>query len=141
MEDQKRLGHLVKAIDITVKSKVDDSLKSFDITKTQAEILVYLDRHSVQNLSQKDIETYFSISNPTVTGILNRLEAKGFIYRESSIKDARVKWIRQTSKAIEMHQTIKKKLDDNDEAMLSCLTADERETLLALLDKVCNHMK
>ena len=47
---------------------------------------------------QKDIEEHFHISNPTVTGILNRLEQKGFIERKQSLKDKRVRTIVLTKK-------------------------------------------
>ena len=72
---------------------MNEGLKKYDLTKTQRDILGYLHFTDKNPVIQKDIEEHFHISNPTVTGILNRLEQKGFIERKQSLKDKRVRTI------------------------------------------------
>ena len=53
---------------------MNEGLKKYDLTKSQRDVLGYLHFTDKDPVIQKDIEEHFHISNPTVTGILNRLE-------------------------------------------------------------------
>ena len=52
----------------------------YDLTKSQIDVLRIL-RFSNHPLCQKDIQDFLHVTNPTVTGLLNRLESKGLIKR------------------------------------------------------------
>lgn len=62
------------------------------------DVLLYLKRHEEDKLTQRDLETGLTLKNPTVTGLLNRLEEKGFITREQNLNDKRSKFIKMTEK-------------------------------------------
>ena len=53
---------------------------------------------SKEFVNQKDIEKALSLKNPTVTGILKRLDEKGFILAVPSNQDKRCKNIYPTEK-------------------------------------------
>ena len=89
---------------------MNEGLKKYDLTKTQRDILGYLHFTDKNPVIQKDIEEHFHISNPTVTGILNRLEQKGFIERKQSLKDKRVRTIVLTKKLDNRNQVKIKKI-------------------------------
>lgn len=59
----------------------------YDLTPAQASILMYLEKAD-HPVNQRELENYFRLSNPTVTGLMKRMEAKGFIRREISQADA-----------------------------------------------------
>ena len=46
-----------------------------------------------------NLETGLTLKNPTVTGLLNRLEEKGFITREQNLNDKRSKFIKMTEES------------------------------------------
>lgn len=133
-----KLGVLIKMIHFTYESKINDVLKMYDLTRSQCDILMYLSR-SDENVTQRMIEKTFHISNPTVTGLLNRLENKGFIERKSLGRDARYKYIVLTDKAIKVEKKLKEELDKNEEELFSFLNNEEREMLRILLKKIIIH--
>ena len=54
-------------------------------------IIEYLYRHREEQVFQRDIEREFSITRSTVTNILQLMERKGYIERQSVPQDARLK--------------------------------------------------
>ena len=80
------------------------------------------------------------MSNPTVTGILNRLEQKGYIRRIQSQKDKRVHYIEATEKAMEFQKVVNKNVRDFESKISGNLTAQEQETLFVLLEKVAKNL-
>ncbi|MFQ7537377.1 MAG: MarR family winged helix-turn-helix transcriptional regulator [Clostridium sp.] len=87
------IGYLIKQVFLMNQAKLNTMFAEFDLTASQTFTLIYLFKANErgQQVHQKDIENAMDISNPSVTGILNRLEHKGLIHRVASTKDARVK--------------------------------------------------
>jgi len=110
--------------------------REVDLTHVQSFILGYIHEHKDSEICQRDIEHKFNITHPTVTGILKRLEEKGFITCVPSEKDRRFKIIKETDKAEKLHVTITNAIENAENEVTSCLTDDEKETLSALLDKI-----
>ena len=77
-------------------------LQQYDLTASQFDVLFWSfrrqDRDKLETM-QKDIERYFRISNPSVSGIISRLEQKGYVVRTRSEQDRRIWYIRPTEKA------------------------------------------
>lgn len=124
------------------QGQLNTMFAEFDLTGVQVFALIFLFKAHEQNRTvyQKDIEKEMDISNPTVTGILNRLEAKGLIQRVASHRDARAKSIIVTKKALELDKTLKKKFQENEAQLISSLTKEEAENLEVYLKKIlCHH--
>ncbi len=65
-------------------------LKQYGLTPTQTHALLFLRRETPQReVSQKDLEEHLRIRPSTVSGIVERLEQKGFLLRTASFNDAR----------------------------------------------------
>ena len=70
------------------------------LTTMQKHVLKFILLETLhREIYQKDVEEEFQIRKSTATGILQLMEKNGFIYRESSEKDARLKTIVPTKKA------------------------------------------
>lgn len=138
----KKVGYLVKQIHQLNQSQLNQMFAQFDLTASQTFTLIYLFRAHAHNkqVKQKDIEEAFDSSNPTVTGILNRLEAKGLIKRIACKDDARAKNICVTPKALEIDVMLKEMFDKNEKQLVSSLSKEEQEQLVYLLEKVLNNM-
>ena len=65
-------------------------LKELSLTSSQADVLFYLINNYKNKINQKDIEKTFDLSNPTVHGIVKRLEMKDFIKKTPDSEDARI---------------------------------------------------
>lgn len=84
-------------------------VESLGLTWRQADVLFFLIAHKGEPVNQVMIEREFHLSNPTVTGILKRLEQKGFIRRITHENDRRCKYIEVTPKTEDLDQEIRRK--------------------------------
>lgn len=107
-----------------------------DVTAMHGWILGYLERNSGRDVYQRDIEREFSVTRSTVTNILQLMEKKGYIRRESVPQDARLKRLVLTEAGAQVHQTILRSLRETDDYLESLLTEQENAELLRLLVKL-----
>ncbi len=107
-----------------------------DITSMHGWIMAYLYRHREEEIFQRDIEHEFSITRSTVTNILQLMEKKGYITRESVPQDARLKRLVLTDEGALAHEKIMLTLRQTDEYIQSILTPEEAAEMLRLLEKL-----
>ena len=70
-----------------------------------------------------------------VTGIVDRLVQRGYIYRQESDEDRRVKVIGLTVKGERLRETVLREISTTQPDSMSALSPDEFETLRKLLKK------
>ena len=85
---------------------------------------------------QRDIEREFSITRSTVTNILQLMERKGYIERQSVPQDARLKRLILTEEGRRVHEKTMLSLHQTDEFVAGLLTEEENAELLRLLNKL-----
>lgn len=112
------------------------SLEQHDLTFSQMEIMLYLKHHSGKIIYQKEIETASRLTNPTVTGILSRLEEKGMILRQVDEKDRRFRRVELTDKGKDVLKGMGAGFHDTEEKLFGCLDEAEKEQFLHLLKKI-----
>ena len=133
-------GLLLKQLSNAFESNLQREAARYGLTTAQANILIYLAKveHPV---NQRDLEHHFKLSNPTVTGLMKRMEAKGFITREANPGDGRSKLIQLTPKALEVSSEVRRSMRELEAYMMQSLTPEEsaqlRELLLRTLQQVC----
>jgi len=99
-------------------------------------IVEYLYRNQDHPVFQRDIEREFSITRSTVTNILQLMEKKGYIERQSVPQDARLKMLVLTEKGQLFHEKTMLALRQTDEFVAGLLTEEENAELLRLLNKL-----
>ena len=87
-EEKECLGRLFKQIHFAFEMNGARLMKAVDVTPAQMDVmlLLYAKEREGSEVTQKDIETVLRLSNPTVTGLLNRMEEKGLVHCEISGK-------------------------------------------------------
>ena len=135
MRNSRRLGLKCKILSNLTDQRINQKLTALDLTATQSTVLGYITR-SQAPLYQKDIEKRFHMRHPTVTGIIQRLEDKGFIECSTDERDRRLKRIYPTQKCIDHHRSFTAIIAEWDAELSAPLTDEEVQTLQTLLDKV-----
>ena len=130
----------LKMIQKTFEERRNKHLSKYNITSSQQEILFYLGFHEGEPIHQREIEKWFRLKNPTVTGILNRLEEKGFIVRKTKENDKRFRMIELTEKSRCLMQEMCEEMWQMDDKIYSCMTAEERSQLSGLLERILNSL-
>lgn len=105
----RRYGHLIRVLENCTDQAMSNALASMDLTAAQGHIMGFI-THRQTPPCARDIEEFFQLSHPTVSGLLSRLEKKGFIEFRQDEHDRRCKRIYPLPKGCElnetMHQTI-----------------------------------
>ncbi|MGT2686680.1 MarR family winged helix-turn-helix transcriptional regulator [Streptococcus porcinus] len=132
------IGILIKKSSQTFDKAAGHILAPHGLTPSQFKILKYVTLKPEASVRQIDIEAYFCMSNPTVTGILQNLEKKELIYRQAHPDDKRSKIIRLTEKTKNARDFILKTSDQIEASFTKKLTDNEKNTLRQLLLKLLN---
>lgn len=132
------VGYLLKKINDNFEYNLNIRLSKFDLTLSQGRVLksILTANEKNQDIMQKDIEIELKLSNPTVTGIIKRLEAKAYVYREASISDRRSKLLYVTDKAKDVDKAILDSINENEQNLLACLSGPEQDNLKKYLMKI-----
>ena len=134
------IGFYFKKIFQIMEKNMNKKLEKIELTNSQANILIYL-YNNKETVNQRDIEKKFELTNPTVNGILNRLENKNFIKRTISLKDARNKEIHLTEKSISLINEMKKEARQLEKELIAGIPKEELNTFKEVLKKVFNNLQ
>lgn len=140
MQDEMRIGPRVRLLSHSIRLAIDRNLTEMDLTGQQSFVLRYLSEHEDSVVYPKDIERRFRLTHPTVSGILQRLERKGYIICVPEPNDRRCKRITLTPVAREVQMDIWQHINDMEQTMTRGMRQDEIETLLRLLDLAAQNL-
>ncbi len=135
MQDcSQNLGPRLRYLNNRITQYMDQQFLALDLTSTQSFILHHLSLHENEAMYPKDIEKRFHLTHPTVSGVLQRLEAKNFIVIEPDRADRRCKRIRLTDRARRCDEAVGQAFETLERLMCSGMSEEEQQTLLRLLD-------
>lgn len=134
-----RIGILIKRASLELEKTALAILAPYGMNLTQYKIIVYLYNTPPASTRQVDLERAFSMTNPSVTSVLNTLVKKGLVYREENPEDRRSNTISLTKKAIDLREELEAAGDQLEEVIAAGLTPKERTTMIALLKKILHN--
>lgn len=140
MTMEQAIGPRIKRISTALDRKRTRDLEDLELTSSQGMVLGYLARNREDPVSPGDIGRHFGLSHPTVTGILQRLEAKGFVEYADDPEDRRRKRVAVTERALECHARILEGFANTEALLTVGMSEAERSQLLALLNRVAENM-
>ena len=132
-------GFLINALSLNTKSRLDTKLKERNITVHQFGILLNIFKRGP--LTQKEIAQQTSGDEPTTARLMKRLEEKGCIERVVDKDDKRKRMVSLSKEGVALLETILPQAQEVNREMTEVLTADEKEALFALLNKVLSAAK
>ncbi len=131
-------GERIKRLEVLISRLVNERLQPFGLTMQQQSVLriVYARQQAGSPASQRDIEEALEISNPTVTGLCSRLEAKGLIRRERDRNDARTWRIFTTQADSRLREELMTHISKIEEELTNGMSKAEKEQLSRLLEQM-----
>ena len=142
-DPKEHIGLMIKFLNGKISNKINKNLAEFNLTGVQHEIICFIDRNESQrDVFQKDIERCLKLTNPTVTGIVKRLEEKEMIARVPSEQDARYKCLHVTEKGKEVIcKSFKFGANNIEKQLAKGMTDKEVKVLKDLLYKALKNME
>ena len=139
-----RIGPEIKAISNLIKREIGnyDSGKYIEeATGNNMFIIGYLARHKDEDVFQKDLEELFSVRRSTMSGIILRMEQKGFLIRENVEHDARLKKLVLTEKGWQIHEMMECIVTDTEKKLMAGFSDEEKDMLFLLLKKLRQNLE
>ena len=142
-DPREHVGLLIKFLNGKITNKVNKNLVKFNLTCVQHEILCFINKNEKErDVFQKDIEKCLKLTNPTVTGIIKRLEEKQMIVRCQSSIDARYKCLHVTEKGKDLIcKSFKFGSNTIEKQLVNDMTDEEVKVLKDLLYRALKNME
>ncbi len=105
------LGKRLIILHRAIIKRIDERAQKMELTATQLRVLGEISRLKAlgaEEINQRDLETSFRVTHPTMTGIIQRLERKGFVFCTPGKKDKRYKSISCPEKYADTHKMLEK---------------------------------
>ncbi len=139
IETEAYLGHSFKKIHFLIEQTINQRLLELDLTTAQGHTIGYL-RHAKEPPCARDLETAFGLSHATVSGILSRLEAKGFIEQRPDPDDRRIKRICLLEKGHACSQAIGCHIRETERTMTEGFTETELQQFRGFLNRAIGNL-
>ncbi len=127
-EREKNVGFVIHRLDHGFRKRLSSNVEKAgidEITLMHGWIIRYLYDRREEDIFQRDIERNFSIGRSTVTGIIQLMEKKGYLQRESVKQDARLKKVFLTEKGIHAHESIEGIIEELNREIMRGISDEE----------------
>lgn len=139
MGKKRYMGRELRALDNLIKRFIDNQMNSTQInriTGSNGWIIGYLRDHSSSPVYQKDLEAEFNITRSTASKVVNLMEEKGLIRRESVPEDARLKKLTLTPKAVELGKEMERNREIVEARIVKGFTDEELEQFYSYIERI-----
>lgn len=136
---EERIGFEIRRLDHMLGRNMQAHVRAAgidEVTLMHGWIIRYLYTNQDKDVFQKDIEQYFSIGRSTVTNIIQLMERKGYIARESVKHDARLKKVVLTEKGIRNQEMLEDLVESLDTRLVDGITDEELYVFYLVIEKL-----
>ena len=131
---------LIKRINEKMEREGNRRLQEKGVTLSQLKILLHLMTQSEHDLTLKELESYFGMSQATIAGIAARLERKRLVTSTGDRNDRRIKHIRVSAAGEALCKDAEAEKQAGEAWLVRCLSDEEKSLLNTLLVKVYEGM-
>jgi DNA-binding MarR family transcriptional regulator len=133
-------GHKFKMIDQLFKMRMNKNLEDLDITTSQMHVLIYLENHENEKVTQKILSQVFNVKHSTMAGILQRMQEKGLINITVDEENKKFKNITRTEKADKIKSEMDKHRNHTEAVLSDGFSQEELEILSKMLDRIYDNL-
>ena len=135
---EKDCGAQINLLSRMLKRRLNVTLQGLGITAIQSRVMFYIMDHCLEGpVFQRDVEQVFSLSRSTATGILQQLEEKDLLRRDTVPSDARLKSSRLAPRAAVLDAEVRAGLRQTEVLLTRGLAEGQvqlfKETLAAMI--------
>lgn len=138
---KKNIGFLIKQINNNYEREFNKALKKTGLTVSQCEVLDYLFHCRNREVCVKDVQKALKFKQPTVTGILARMEEKHFLELKESGTDKRRKNIILKEEAFEVRRKMERERRKVEQQLLEGMSEEEKEQVYDLLKHIFSNVE
>jgi len=143
MKRERPLGGYLRAISNAMAQDLQQNAERLGLTCSQGMFLHHLwyrQEQLQQSTCARDLEAFFDIKHSTVSGILQRMEAAGFVEFRASETDRRSKTIHLTQKAMDAHAQTELHIVQSEAKLVERMTEAEAAEFRRLLQLAAGNL-
>lgn len=126
----------LKTVANTLYNEANKTLNNVGLTSNQASILIYiLNNGKDKEITQKNLQDVFKVKHSTISGIIKRMEEKGFIETYQNPNDKRNVFVKNSDKSMAIIEEIKS-TNELMPKIFSVLTKAEIEKFIDTIHKI-----
>lgn len=143
MNHERHLGGYLRAISNALAQDLQQKSEQLGLTSCQGMFLhcLWVRQELLNEVTYaKDLEEFFHIKHPTVSGILQRMESAEFIELRASEADRRCKIVHLTNKAMQAHAQIEAHITASEQKLTQGMSDEEQRLLRGLLKQAATNL-
>lgn len=134
LNESAKVAKLFREVMHLFKQSMSKVFEDLGITAPQSMVMGILSKEKTLKITE--LSTKLSLSNSTVSGIVDRLEKQGMVERKRSEQDRRVVYVSVASNFAEINQNFHKRLEDMIENKMNKGTHEELAKIYEGLDSL-----
>ena len=139
MTTQQHAGRWISKLSNKLRRKIDGFSSKGEFSGSQGKALHFI-LTQTQDIFQKDIEEEYSLRPSTATELLKKMEQNGLIYREPMAKDARMKKIVVTNKALQYKDLVTKNILGLEEELTRDIPKEDLAVFFRVMEKMLENI-
>lgn len=132
------LGHWIRRVYHEITIRTNEVLRPHGLARSQWEVLYRI--ASSDGVTQKDLQTAMKVESGTLTGIVDSLVKKGWLFRQEHTRDRRIKLLRMTEQGHQKWLGIPNPIDVLRPHMMKGITPEEESFVVKLLQKAVSNL-
>lgn len=144
MEEERSIGHEIKSLNNLMYRRFDRAWKRCmdeGATVMHVWILIFIRKRDGQDTFQRDVEKEFEISRSTATNILQLMEKKELITRQSVKYDERLKKICLTEKGHRITEKMRQMAIQSDRELVAGIDKEKLAVFYDVLDDIRHNIE
>jgi DNA-binding MarR family transcriptional regulator len=134
LDNSLRFGFLIHDVSRLRRVVTDRALKPLGITRSQWWVLAFLSRRD--GMTQTALAADLDLTKVAIGGLIDRMEAGGFVERRADERDARARRVYLTRSGQKLVSTIRENVDAVEAEILARVTEEELDAAAAVLLKI-----
>ena len=131
----------LKMLDVLLAKAMDDALCDEPVTPTQTGVLLFLEQRQGEETPNRAIEEHFNVSNPAVSTMVKRLEAKGFVTTSINPEDKRHHCVSVTKKGVDAARAANRRVQKLDKTLFSGFTSEEQALARSFIKRMLGNLQ
>jgi MarR family transcriptional regulator, transcriptional regulator for hemolysin len=131
-----RLGSLIHDVSRLRRTVVDKALRPLRVTRSQWWVLSSLSRHPREGMMQTELSKAMDVGKVTLGGLVDRLQAGGYVERRPVLGDRRAKRVVMTGKGMRLLAQIERVAKVVNAEIMTGISATDRGHLESTLNRM-----
>lgn len=134
-------GHLVRILHWCCDQTMTGALNKVGLTASQGRLMAFVARRGQQPTYARDVEAELHLTHPTVSGLLSRLEQKGFVELKTDPNDRRSKRIVISEKGLACHERMHAVIMENESRIVQGFSPEEKSLFIQFLQRAIDNVR